>query len=257
MDARDSRESREARENLAFLDARDARDIRDSREAREARESREAREAREAREFAINNRLSFAQSNPAEPQRQIIQVQPAPVQPAPVQPAPVQVAPVQPAPVQQFQPQPQIVQIQPPAQTQIFEMPQASPPVVIQQAPQPVQPITIQPAPVQQVHVQPIQPVQSFRPGPRPFAIEEMTIIPGLPDPNSGRIYHLQVGSFSSVDSAMRAAQQVAAAGFQAGHEVSGTVHRIIAIGIPAYMVRSAVQRLGAIGIGQVWIREF
>jgi hypothetical protein len=49
--------------------------------------------------------------------------------------------------------------------------------------------------------------------------------------------------------------QQLRAAGFNVIGEQYGSMHRVLATDIPSAMVTQAVQRLGAIGIRQVWVR--
>jgi cell division protein FtsN len=86
--------------------------------------------------------------------------------------------------------------------------------------------------------------------------VEELQVIPGLPDPNSNKIYRLQVGSFSAPDAADRTAQIIQSAGFDVAQEFNGTYYRVLVVGIPAASVYPAAQRLGAMGIGQIWVRE-
>ena len=84
----------------------------------------------------------------------------------------------------------------------------------------------------------------------------EITVIPGLPNPNSGRLYQLQVGAFSSLESATQAYQLLRAAGFDTVQEQGGNVYRVYARGVPAQVVQYAAQRLGVMGFRQVWVRE-
>jgi len=84
----------------------------------------------------------------------------------------------------------------------------------------------------------------------------KIRIIPGLPDPNSGKVYHLQVGAFSIEKSACEVYQMISSAGFEAVQEQYGSFHRVYAAGVPAAAVHFAVNRLEAMGITEVWIRE-
>jgi cell division protein FtsN len=84
----------------------------------------------------------------------------------------------------------------------------------------------------------------------------DIQIIPGIPDPNSGKLYRLQVGAFSIQDAAAQAARQIQAAGFNAALEQSGTVYRALAVNIPAASVYAAASRLGLAGFKQIWVRE-
>ena len=107
-------------------------------------------------------------------------------------------------------------------------------------APTPAAPPAYQPPPVQ-----PQQPVAN-----------NVQILPGVPNPNSGKTYMLQVGAFSATETAFQAFQQVKAAGFDAVLEQAGNLYRVLAIGIPAKNVYFAAQRLGAFGFRQVIVRE-
>jgi cell division protein FtsN len=82
-----------------------------------------------------------------------------------------------------------------------------------------------------------------------------MQIIPGLPNPHSDRTYRLQVGSFSGQDAAAKTAQYLRSAGFNVAYERDGYNVRVVLPDVPASMVQSTVQRLGTLGIGEVWIR--
>jgi cell division protein FtsN len=82
-----------------------------------------------------------------------------------------------------------------------------------------------------------------------------MQIIPGLPDPSGHRTYRLQVGSFSAQDAAAKTAQFLRSAGFNVVLERDGYNFRVIVPDVPAATVHPTAQRLGAIGIGEIWIR--
>ena len=86
--------------------------------------------------------------------------------------------------------------------------------------------------------------------------VADVQIIPGLPNPNSDKIYRLQVGAYSAIEGAARAMRQLQAAGFDVAQEQAGSVYRVLAVGIPAQQIYSAAQRLGAIGFKQIWVRE-
>jgi hypothetical protein len=89
-----------------------------------------------------------------------------------------------------------------------------------------------------------------------PVLPQEIEIIPGLPDPNNGRIYRIQVGSFSASESALKAEQLVSSAGFSAGRELNGSLFRVLAINIAASDVNAAIQKLGTMGFRQFWVRD-
>jgi cell division septation protein DedD len=84
----------------------------------------------------------------------------------------------------------------------------------------------------------------------------ELNIIPRLPDPNNGKVYYLQVGSFANMAAAMDVSQKVINAGFDVFQVFNGFAYRVLVKDIPASMVDSAAQRLNAIGIREIWLRE-
>ena len=96
----------------------------------------------------------------------------------------------------------------------------------------------------------------------RPPAIKEqekrnsIRVMPALPDPNSDLVYRLQVGAFSSVNSADAAFRKLQDAGFDAVREQKGTMYRVFAAGVPAKVVNYAVNRLEQMGFTEVWINE-
>jgi len=81
-------------------------------------------------------------------------------------------------------------------------------------------------------------------------------IIPGLPNPNTDKMYRLMVGTYPGVDSAFPVYQQLQAAGFDVVQEQAGDMCKVYAAGIPASRVYYAAKRLGAIGFRQIWIQE-
>jgi cell division protein FtsN len=86
--------------------------------------------------------------------------------------------------------------------------------------------------------------------------VDGVHVIPGMPSPNTNMVYRLQVGTFSAVEGASRGLRQLQAAGFDVAQEWIDNKYRVLAVGIQARDVRNAVQRLGAIGFKQIWIRE-
>ena len=81
-------------------------------------------------------------------------------------------------------------------------------------------------------------------------------VVPGLPNPNSRKIYRLQVGAYSMAGTADFAERELKAAGFKTQREARGSLTRVLAVGIQATDVKSAVQTLEAAGFGEVWVRE-
>jgi len=138
----------------------------------------------------------------------------------------------------------------------------AAPQPVIQPAPQ----LTAQPPapPAEQQTAQPIaQPAAAQPPAPSDKSavftsppVYDPQIIPGLPNPNTDKVYRLLVGTYPGVDSAFRIYQQLQAAGFEVAQEQAGNMCKVFVAGIPASRVYYAAKRLGAIGFSQVWIQE-
>jgi rare lipoprotein A len=124
--------------------------------------------------------------------------------------------------------------VQTPSTTVIQPYP-APPPsrVYIQQAP---------PPPARPAPVQPVNPV--------------IKIIPNLPDPNSGKVYRIQVGSFSQAALAQACFERLRTAGLSPAYEINGSLYRVVLSGIRAADVSYTAQRLNAVGFTEAWIRE-
>jgi hypothetical protein len=87
-------------------------------------------------------------------------------------------------------------------------------------------------------------------------AAGDIMVSPGLPDPNSNRMYRLQVGAFNGQNAAASTFRSLQDAGFNPVYEHSQNFYRVVIADVPASSVASTVQRLAAIGIRQVWVRE-
>ena len=81
-------------------------------------------------------------------------------------------------------------------------------------------------------------------------------VVPGLPNPNSRKIYRLQVGAYARAETADVAECALKTAGFETRREARGSLTRVLAVGIAAADVKSAVQAIESAGFGEVWIRE-
>ena len=81
-------------------------------------------------------------------------------------------------------------------------------------------------------------------------------VVPGLPNPNSRKMYRLQVGAYAKKENADFAECALKAAGFETRREARGSLTRVLAVGIAAADVKSAVQAIESAGFGEVWIRE-
>ncbi|MCL2066186.1 MAG: hypothetical protein FWG99_01825 [Treponema sp.] len=250
---------------LAWLMAMDAREGREAREAREYREDRAIRGEERRDSVRIQQPQSPSQqpvqfAQPPQPQQQqqpqIIYIQPSyaadPPPAAPVQQPqqyiqatplyshqPVQTIqspPPQPVYHQQFVQPPQPVYEQQPVYTPRQSYTDSPPPAAYTPAPQ-----------------QPQQPMHFVQPPQQSTGIE---IIPGWPNPYVNRVYRLQVGSFSAPEAAARAEQYIWAAGFTAGREMYGSLHRVLVLNVHAADVYNSVNRLAAYGFRQFWVRD-
>ena len=81
-------------------------------------------------------------------------------------------------------------------------------------------------------------------------------VVPGFPGPNSRKVYRLQVGAYAITENANIAERELKTAGFETRREARGSLTRVLAVGIRADEVRSAVQLIESLGFGEVWIRE-
>jgi cell division septation protein DedD len=86
--------------------------------------------------------------------------------------------------------------------------------------------------------------------------VGNVRIVPGLPDPRTGRYFKLQVGSFHVLDHAKNWAQYIRNAGFYVTEEQHGDLHRVVLVDIPAAQIHSMAQRLATAGVREIWIRE-
>jgi len=94
----------------------------------------------------------------------------------------------------------------------------------------------------------PSSPVQPVSPAIR--------VIPNLPDPNSGKVYRIQVGAFSQTVLAQVCFEKLRTAGLSPAYEQNGSLYRVVLSGIRAADVSYTAQRLNAAGFTEVWIRE-
>ena len=187
--------------------------------------------------------------------------QPPPPQPAP-QPAAPQPAAPQPAPSQS----PTVIVINPVTPRPTWTPPPEPPPVPEPPPPEPPAADPIPPDPIADIP-QPQTPDDSSpgltitinntiqRRPPRRASAPTVRIIPGLPEPTSGRIYNLQVGAWYNEESAASVIRQLQRAGFQPAQERSENMFRVYAANVPASIVYYAIQRLGNMGFSEVWIR--
>jgi cell division septation protein DedD len=241
-DARESRELREIREEREIREIRAAREAREARELREIREAREERERREAARSAANasanasaNAAANSVSNAAENS--------------------------------------QVSTPQTNNQPQINYRPAINLPPTNRQNNDRNRPLNLNTlSPISAVQQKDEDPSSALRvssnqsraiqqPAQRqeqlePVKPEALQIIPGLPDRFSGKSYKLQIGAYSSKDTANETVALLKKAGFNAEVEFSGVIYRVFAAGIPSSDVYSASVRLGSLGFAQIWVKE-
>lgn len=149
---------------------------------------------------------------------------------------------------------PESVYIPPPFIEERYNPPPPPPAVEYRYVPYP---------PVEYMYVPTPPPAVEYRyiptPPPEPMYLPpplNVRVIPSLPDPNSPKIYRIQVGAYSVHSTADRIAQQLRAAGLQAGVEYYNSLLRVYVQGVRASDACSVVQKLGTLGFQEVWIRE-
>jgi rare lipoprotein A len=81
-------------------------------------------------------------------------------------------------------------------------------------------------------------------------------IKPRMPDPASSGVYRVQVGSYADPQNAQVVAESLVRAGLSPAYEQYGQVWRVVIPGISARQLSAVSQQLGALGIGEVWIRQ-
>ena len=237
MDSRDSRDYRDARESREVREARESRDSRDIREARE----RELRDAREARERELRDAHEAREREARREAREAKDDREQRDREARLAREREREAREREARASRERP-PQVTQTpQPP-----------SPPPQVVPPPAPPQALPENPSVYHSVDPSLLYPIQPLR----PLSIEEMQIIPGIPDPNSGKTYRIQVASFSLPQAAAQTIKILEAVGFHAVHERHESMYRVVVVNIHSSMAYAAIQKLGALGIRQVWVRE-
>jgi len=278
-DARQMREIREMQEMKDIRDAREAREAREIRDALEARDIREAREAREIREEREERNMKIAQErrNNREPRTSKEgEAREADAVTLPASSAnntnntnvsngrkPPEIEPVI------IQTSAGSIENQMPVNR--LNMPVINLPPTFRQIEScddsievdldTLVPISVQPGASGKnsadlrVSANQTRSMRSHR-QPPPVKPEALQILPALPDRHSGKAYSLQVGSFSALESANRAAALMKDVGFDVKIEYSGAVYRVMAIKISSADVYTASVRLGSLGFGQIWVRE-
>jgi cell division protein FtsN len=169
--------------------------------------------------------------NPASPEPQT-------PNPPPVQPAAAVPSPYEPEPVIEYRylpaPAPEPIYIPSPQIEYIYIQPPPPPPPQIEY-------IYLPPPQVEPVYI------------PLPARIR---VIPGLPNPDSSRVYRLQIGAYAVHTTADKMAQRIRSAGLQAGVEYYNSLKRVFVPDVRAADAYSIVQMLELLGFQEVWIRE-
>jgi hypothetical protein len=114
------------------------------------------------------------------------------------------------------------------------------------------------PAPVPQLVYVPAEPDPPAREAivPTAAASGPAKFIPRAPDPASGKVYRIQVGSFLGINSAQDAIARLRGAGFSPAFEVNGDYYRLVIPNIPAAEMGGAAKMLGTAGFTEAWVRE-
>jgi hypothetical protein len=97
-------------------------------------------------------------------------------------------------------------------------------------------------------------PEQTSRP--LPVSGGTVRVIPSLPSPSGSARYLLQAGAFLVRYTAERLRSRIERAGFSAILEEHGVYFRVVIPGIPAPDIAETVNRLGALGVREVWVRR-
>jgi hypothetical protein len=80
--------------------------------------------------------------------------------------------------------------------------------------------------------------------------------MPRLPDPRSGRVYRVQVASFTNELYARDLVYRLRGLGFNPAYELYNGHYRVVLPGIQAADIEPVAWRLGAGGISEILIRE-
>jgi cell division septation protein DedD len=76
------------------------------------------------------------------------------------------------------------------------------------------------------------------------------------PAPAREKLFNIQVGAFSSVESADRVFRQLRGNGFEAAQVIADNLYHVLAVGIPDSRLEYAAKRLSALGFNDIIIRE-
>lgn len=129
----------------------------------------------------------------------------------------------------------------------------AAPPAPDSPLPAPVAPVPAAPTPLAAASPSPAPVVQPALPVPADRA--RARFVPVEPDPASGRVYRLQVGSYRVAANAADAARKLEAVGLAPAYEKAGDFYRIVVVAVPASALPAAAEKLAAAGFLEVLAR--
>jgi hypothetical protein len=92
-------------------------------------------------------------------------------------------------------------------------------------------------------------------PVPPPPVRPPAAVVPRMPSAYDGKLYRIQVGSFSSPAAAARARDQVINTGFNAYYERYEEMYRVVLIHVPSAEIPLIAEKLGNAGFRELWAR--
>lgn len=81
-------------------------------------------------------------------------------------------------------------------------------------------------------------------------------LIPAMPDPDNGKVYRLQVGSYRQTRNALDAFKRLEAQGLNPAYERYNTHYRVVLAGIASGQIEDIVKKLALAGFSEVLIKE-
>ncbi|MDR0657113.1 MAG: SPOR domain-containing protein [Treponema sp.] len=90
---------------------------------------------------------------------------------------------------------------------------------------------------------------------PQPPVRPPAAVVTRLPSAHDGKLYRIQVGSFSSVSAVVRARERVINAGFNAYYERYEEMYRLVLIHVPSADIPLIAEKLGNAGFRELWAR--
>ncbi|MDR1655848.1 MAG: SPOR domain-containing protein [Treponema sp.] len=106
------------------------------------------------------------------------------------------------------------------------------------------------------VQAEPEAPPPAIAPVPPPPVRLPAVVIPRMPSAYDGKLYRVQVGSFSSIAAAVRARNLAINAGYNVYYERYKDLYRIVLIHVPSEDIPLIAKKLGNAGFRELWARE-